>query len=358
MNRKTLSAISALILVATLNGNVLAAPIRTSTSLKQIKDQRQDLETKVEKLDNQIADIMNQIDNNKKNIDKTGNDIRQAQVDLYNAEKSIEGQQDLFDKRVRAMYINGVDSYLSVLLQANDLNDFISKVDNVKKIVGFDKKAISNLNSNKDVITKKKQDLDNKNNQLLALKADYEDKLSKLESDKTEQTKLIANLKDREKLLAVADTAATMLVTSAEKKVQQVRAAAPRISRGASSVSSTPASSDSIIAYASNFIGTPYKWGGNGPDSFDCSGFTSYVYSHFGVSLPRIASEQQTVGTEVSRDELQPGDLVFFGAPAHHVGIYVGNDCYIHAPRTGEVVKISPLDRSDYSGARRVEVTQ
>ena len=355
MNRKTLSAISALVLVVTLNGNVLAAPTGTSTSLKQIKEQRQDLETKVEKLDNQIADIMNQIDNNKKNIDKTGNDIKQTQVDLDNAEKNIKGQQDLFNKRMRAMYINGVDSYLSVLLQADGLSDFISKVDTVKKIVGFDKKVISDLNSNKDAITKKKQDLDNKNNQLLALKADNEKKLSKLNSDKADQTKLIANLKDREKLLAVADTAATMLVTSAENKVQQVRAAAPRISRGTSSVSSTPASSDSIVAYASNFIGTPYQWGGNGPSSFDCSGFTSYVYSHFGVSLPRIASDQQTVGTEVSRDELQPGDLVFFGSPAHHVGIYVGNECYIHAPRTGDVVKISPLDRSDYSGARRVK---
>ena len=94
-------------------------------------------------------------------------------------------------------------------------------------------------------------------------------------------------------------------------------------------------------------------YGGNGPSSFDCAGFTCYVFAHFGISLPRVASDQQNVGTYVSTDQLQPGDLVFFGSPAHHVGIYVGDGCMIHAPHTGDVVKISPL-HSDFSGGRRV----
>lgn len=356
MNRKAVSAIIALVLAVTLNGNALAAPTSKSTSLKQVKDQKQELETKVENLDNQIIDVMKQIDNDKNSIEKTGKDIKQTQVDLEKSEKNIISQQNLFNKRMRAMYINGIDSYLGVLLQADGLNDFISRVDTVKKIAGFDKKIISDLSDKKDTISKKKQDLNNKNNQLLALKADNEKKLAKLNSDKADQTKLIASLKDKEKLLVVADTAAIKLVTSAENKVQQIKSAAPRISRGASSVASTPASSDSIVAYASNFLGTPYQWGGNGPSTFDCSGFTCYVYAHFGVQLPRIASDQQNAGTDVSRDQLQPGDLVFFGSPARHVGIYVGNECYIHAPRTGDVVKISSLeDRSDYSGAIRVK---
>lgn len=355
MNRKAVSAIIALVLAVTLSGNVSAAPTSNSTSLKQVKDQREQLEIKLEKLDNQIIDVTKQIDNNKDNIEKTGKDIKQTQGDLEKSEKNIKGQQDLFNKRMRAMYINGVDSYLDVVFQADGLNDFISRVDTVKKIAGFDKKVISDLTDKKDTVSKKKQDLGNKNNQLLALKSDNEKKLAKLNSDKADQTKLIASLKDKEKLLAVADTAATKLVTSAENKVQQIKAAAPRISRGTSSVSVSAASSDSIVAYASNFLGTPYAWGGNGPSTFDCSGFTCYVYSHFGVKLPRTSQEQQDVGTEVSRDQLQPGDLVFFGSPAHHVGMYVGNGCYIHAPRTGDVVKISPLDRSDYSGARRVK---
>lgn len=117
-------------------------------------------------------------------------------------------------------------------------------------------------------------------------------------------------------------------------------------------------SQDAVVAYASNFLGTKYVWGGTSPSpGFDCSGFTQYVYRHFGIELPRVSYDQVNVGTSVARDQLQPGDLVFFkkgGQPVHHVGIYVGNNCYMHAPQTGDVVKISPLTRSDYYGARRV----
>ena len=103
------------------------------------------------------------------------------------------------------------------------------------------------------------------------------------------------------------------------------------------------------------FLGTPYEWGAEGPNTFDCSGFVQYVYAHFGVSTGRTTYDQIERGEYVSRENLQPGDLVFFGSGSpHHVGIYVGNDSYIHAPHTGDVVKISPLTRSDYLSARRV----
>lgn len=110
------------------------------------------------------------------------------------------------------------------------------------------------------------------------------------------------------------------------------------------------------MAYANNFLGTPYVWGANGPTSFDCSGFVKYVYSNFGVDLERGTYDQVNQGVSVAREDLQPGDLVFFGSSSdpHHVGIYVGDNSYIHAPRTGDVVKISPLTRSDYLTARRV----
>ncbi len=355
MNRKTLSIVIALTLSITINGSVLAAPASNNGSLKQVQEQKQELQIKVEKLDNQITQVIKQIDDSKKNIDKTAKDIKDTQVELNNSEKNIKGQQDLFNKRVRAMYINGVDSYLGVVLESDNLSDFISRVDTVKKIVGFDQKIVSELKDKKDAITKKKESLNNENNKLLALKAANEKKLSKLNNDKTEQNKLIASLNDKEKVIEEQDKASRNLIASAQNQVQQVRNAAPSLSRGSSSVTTTTsASSSSIVAFASNYLGTPYQWGGNGPSNFDCSGFTSYVYAHFGISLPRIASDQQGVGSNVSRDQLQPGDLVFFGSPAHHVGIYVGNDCYIHAPKTGDVVKISPLNRSDFSGGRRV----
>lgn len=96
-------------------------------------------------------------------------------------------------------------------------------------------------------------------------------------------------------------------------------------------------------------LGKPYVWGGNGPKSFDCSGLVKYVYAQLGITLPRTAAAQQTVGTSVERsiDSLKYGDLVFFAPPgstyATHVGIYVGNGNMIHAPQTGDVVKYTNI---------------
>ncbi|WP_158888347.1 C40 family peptidase [Amycolatopsis anabasis] len=113
-----------------------------------------------------------------------------------------------------------------------------------------------------------------------------------------------------------------------------------------------PAAQKAINAALSK-MGSPYVWGATGPSQFDCSGLTSWAYQQAGVSLPRSSRAQSTTGTPVSRDQLQPGDLVFFYSPVSHVGIYIGNGQMVHAPTSGDVVKISPL-QSQYSGARRV----
>ena len=102
-------------------------------------------------------------------------------------------------------------------------------------------------------------------------------------------------------------------------------------------------------------LGKPYSWGAAGPDSYDCSGLVAWAYGQMGVSLPHYTGAQWNVGVPVSRSDLQPGDLVFFDGIGH-VGIYVGGGQFIHAPHTGDVVKISSLDEYglSYDGARRV----
>jgi cell wall-associated NlpC family hydrolase len=108
------------------------------------------------------------------------------------------------------------------------------------------------------------------------------------------------------------------------------------------------------IAVASQYLGTPYHWGGSSPSTgFDCSGLAQYAYGQSGVSIPRIAADQAKVGMPVDRASLQPGDLVFFQDSTgyvHHVGMYLGNDKFIQAPHTGDVVKISSLDEPYYAG--------
>jgi cell wall-associated NlpC family hydrolase len=101
--------------------------------------------------------------------------------------------------------------------------------------------------------------------------------------------------------------------------------------------------------------GKPYVWAAAGPDSFDCSGLVDYAYGAAGVGLPHSAFMQSQLGRPVSRSQLQPGDLVFFYSPVSHVGIYIGNGQMVHAPTTGDVVKISNIDVMGYfAGARRI----
>lgn len=115
------------------------------------------------------------------------------------------------------------------------------------------------------------------------------------------------------------------------------------------SYSGLSAKRTAVLDYAAKFLGVPYVYGGSTPSGFDCSGFTSYVYKNTVCSIERVAQAQFDTTTRVSRDELLPGDLVFFGSSAYsisHVGIYVGDGQFIHAPHTGDVVKYESLSGS------------
>lgn len=113
-------------------------------------------------------------------------------------------------------------------------------------------------------------------------------------------------------------------------------------STGGSSVSLPSGSANSaVIAIAERYLGVPYILGGSSPSGFDCSGLTSYVYRQLGISLPRTAAAQQASVPSVSTPQV--GDLVFFGYPAYHVGIYAGNGMMIAAPHPGTVVKLQPI---------------
>jgi cell wall-associated NlpC family hydrolase len=113
------------------------------------------------------------------------------------------------------------------------------------------------------------------------------------------------------------------------------------------------------VRFAERFRGTPYVWAGTTPAGFDCSGFTRFVYAHFGISLPHSSYAQWALGRHVPRSQLRPGDLVFFGLGP--VGIWIGAGRFIHAPHTGTVVSIASVRRgwyaASYSGAVRLPGT-
>jgi cell wall-associated NlpC family hydrolase len=118
-----------------------------------------------------------------------------------------------------------------------------------------------------------------------------------------------------------------------------------------------PPTHGGVVAVAMSQLGTPYVWGGAAPGGFDCSGLVMWAYAQVGVSLPHSTYALFAMGVPISRDQLQPGDLVFFDGVGH-VGIYIGGDQFIHAPHTGDVVRISSLDdpwySAEYVGARRI----
>jgi peptidoglycan DL-endopeptidase CwlO len=108
------------------------------------------------------------------------------------------------------------------------------------------------------------------------------------------------------------------------------------------------------LDHAMSKIGSPYRYGASGPNAFDCSGLVSWAFKKAGVSLPRTSRAMSRVGTPVSRDELRPGDLVFFYKPVSHVGIYIGDGKIVHASSRKSPVKISDIGRMKFNSARRV----
>jgi len=196
-----------------------------------------------------------------------------------------------------------------------------------------------------------------------AIAADMARTKATIEKALARQQALVARLETadarRERLAreAAARRAAQLAAARARAAALRRAEALRRASRSRSVATYTgPASGRASVAVAEAYrqLGKPYQWGAAGPDSFDCSGLTMWVWAKAGVSLPHHSGSQYNQGTHVSQSELRPGDLVFFGSPIHHVGIYVGNGNMINAPETGDVVKVAPAFRSDYVGATRL----
>lgn len=332
---------------------------QTRDTYDDLDNQIQQSESSIQKLDEQINDMYDQINETKTKIVQAEYDIKQLGTDIENSERDLKVEEDRLGKRIKGMYINGSFGYLSAILEATSFSDFFTRLELVSRIIQNDYSDMKEIKAKNDEIVSKKQSLLDEKNKLLALQQDNESKLADIKNKKDAQQAMAVDLKNKQKSYASRVSQYQELVNATLKQIKAMKQPESGKKSSPQQVASRGGgqsiSNDAIVSYAANFLGVRYVWGGNTPSGFDCSGFTKYVFAHFGISLQRRASEQATQGTRVSMSDLQPGDLVFFGNPVYHVGIYVGNGCFIHAPETGEVVKISPLKWMNFSGARRVK---
>jgi cell wall-associated NlpC family hydrolase len=190
-----------------------------------------------------------------------------------------------------------------------------------------------------------------------------------IESKISQQNNLLSSIKGEIARMVAAEQARQLQMASA---VQARIAQQHRVSQqqaidtvvGVSAVApqeqtivAPPSTHGGVVGVAMSQLGTPYVWGGGAPGGFDCSGLVAWAYAQVGVSLPHSTYGQYSMGVAVSKDQLQPGDLVFFDGLGH-VGLYIGGGQFVHAPHTGDVVKISSLGEGWYSsayvGARRI----
>lgn len=217
MKKKIISVV--MILTLTINVNTFAAPSTNEISeLEQVQSNKKALQIKANNFDIEIDKVLNKIDINKAKMNDLAQDMQKTQTKLEIVEKNAIAQEDLFEKRARAMYINGADSYLKVLLDSTSFSDVISRVDTLERIIEHDKNLIAKIEKQRNSIIKHKDTLNNENNKLSALKTNNEIILAKLNKDIKEHKVLISNVTKKETKL-IADKNAKELAAARIKEL-------------------------------------------------------------------------------------------------------------------------------------------
>jgi peptidoglycan DL-endopeptidase CwlO len=289
------------------------------------------------------------------------------------AKSSLSVAQDHIAKRLRALYINGDSAgAVEVILGARSLDDLLDRLDIAERVGGQDSQVLKSVRRFRNEVQTRRAKLRNDRQRQARIVGERAEKKRWIEGKLAERQRLLASVHDEiERLEEAERRRQAQLEAQARARLAAQQAAAriaresaselwsePAVSDSSSAIAPPPAKYGGVVGIAMQYLGVPYVWGGASPSGFDCSGFSMYVYAQIGVSLPHNAASQYgSVGVYVSRDQLQPGDLVFFDGLGH-MGIYVGGDSFVHAPHTGDVVKISSLNdswyASTYVGAKRV----
>ncbi len=345
--RRVFALITAL-LVLSSSASATAAPV----SVRSKKAEARRIQADVDRIDDQLEVVVEKYNQAKLKLGRTRLNIKAANTKLASAEKALYKSRTALNRRMAILYRDGATSSFEVLLGAKTFNEFFLRFDLLTRIADSDAKLIRQIQAAKSVIEQQKA----------ALAKQEKIQTATASRLKAEKKKISAKLKERSRLLASIKNEIAELQRSEAKRQSLLQQryrralASRRLGRSRSVSVSRGGSRSNVVGVAMDQLGKPYRWGADGPESFDCSGLTQYVYAKVGVSLSHSSRAQYNEGQRVSRDALEAGDLVFFarGGEISHVGLYIGGGNFIEAPRTGLSVRISSLSgRGGYVGAVR-----
>ena len=395
------SALISLVLVFQLS-SVLFVPAEAVSqselnALKQqqsaLADQKADLQSKSDALNDQVSSqsdkltiltarvnvTKDELKNLSDQISYYTNSIAKMENDLnVNQQKELQLEQK-YKTRIRAMEESGSTPYIAILFGARSFSDLLDRIECISEIMEYDNGLVKNVQDAQVKTASAKSDMEKQMAEQETVFASYQQKQADLLVQQNEAAAVLTSLKvdsaDYQKQLDSVKTLQSSIsgqITDMQNKLEEQerlraeQAAASKASSGSGSYYGEPltgsGTGQDIVNFAETFLGVPYVYGGTDPSGFDCSGLVYYCYRHFGYAVNRTATSLSYNGHSVSRSELKPGDIIIFtesdSSDIGHCGIYVGNGEFIHAPHTGDVVKISDLNSEYYDthywGARRV----
>lgn len=339
MPRKTTSIVLSVMLAAIML--LLAGGFSYADPVQDKKDELERIKSQVQSIDAQLETVTEQYNIMSLKVEQTRANIAEMEQQLAALNAELEARKDILGKRMRELYKAGNADVLEVIIECRTVDDLYTNLDRAQRIGGGDVSIIASvitargeMDAARAVLEAQKAELDATTAQLAAQK-------SQIESD----------LQRRQSLMAGVESEVNALIAQEETNRSPVP---PRPPRPIPAPPPAPPYAPAAVQVAYAQLGKPYQYAGSGPNVFDCSGLVMYCYAQVGISLPHSSYMQARCGVPVSYGDLQPGDLVFFHGYGH-VGMYIGNGQYIHAPRTGDVVRIADLGRRrDFCGAVRI----
>ncbi len=346
-------------------------------SVSAKRAEAQSVLAQIQEIDGQLSHAIESYNHANVKLDGIRGELKTNSRHLTIARSSLEAAQSHLSERLVALYKTGGDgSTIEVILGAKSIDDLLNRIDAVDRVSAQDARVLREVRSFRTQVIQRKGRLERARTAQVQVVADKATQRQSIESQLSERQRLLSSIKDqiasieaaeqRRQVRLAAQARARFAAAQRQAEPEQAQAAqalvqpaAPLAAEDAASIA--PAAPDAryggVVGIAMQYLGVPYRWGGADPSGFDCSGFSMYVYAKLGISLPHHAASQYGMGTTVSKDQLEAGDLVFFNGLGH-MGIYIGGGQFIHAPRTGDVVKISSLSDSWYAstwvGARRL----